>query len=97
MTDGEFVEIRIDWEPDKKKAQFANHLLVNFDGAVYTLRFFQVLPPTVLAPEQAREIESVPGRHVASMVVAKETLPGFIEVLKQMADRVGEQGATEES
>ena len=93
MAEDEFVEVKIDWEPDPTVAKFANHLLVNFDGAVFTLRFFQVLPPTAFNSEAMREIESVPGRHVATLVVAKETMPSFADVLNRMVERFsqGEQ------
>jgi hypothetical protein len=88
MANNDYVEIKIEWEPDTAPAQFANHLLVNYDGAVFTLRFFQVLPPTVLDPEKMHDVESVPGRHVATLVVAKDTLPSFSDVLKRMVDRL---------
>lgn len=89
MGEDKFFEIRIDWEPDSEKGQFANHMLVNFDGSVFTLRFFQVLPPSlpVLNEEAIRSIESIPGRHVATLVVAKDTLPSIAEVLNGLVER----------
>jgi hypothetical protein len=89
MPEESFVEVRIEWEPDQGKGQFANHMLVNFDGTVFTLRFFQVLPPAlgVLDEETIRTIESVPARNVATLVVAKETLASFADVLNSMVER----------
>lgn len=88
MPEESFVKVRIDWEPDNHKADFANHMLVTFDGAVYTLRFYQVLPQIDLLQEGAtRHIESIPGRHVATIVIANETMPGVVRALQETMTR----------
>lgn len=85
----EEIKLRIDWAEDGQAAAFVNHLIASFDGAVYTLRFYQVLPPALLAidPSAARQIESVPGRPVATMVVTPETLANLVDVLHGMINR----------
>lgn len=98
MSEDSFVKVRIDWEPDNQKADFANHMLVTFDGAVYTLRFYQVLPPIDLIQEEfAQHIESIPGRHVATIVIASETMPGVVRALqdtmKRQVPRAEEDGS----
>lgn len=92
MPEDSFVKVRIDWELDDQKADFANHMLVTFDGAVYTLRFYQVLPPIELINEEsAKHLESVPGRHVATIVIAGETMPAVVRALQDTMTRQDRQ------
>ena len=94
MAQDSAVKIRIDWDVDEQKGIYANHLIATFDGAAYTLRFYQVLPPAISGAEDLQSIESVPGRHVATLVVAKDTLPAIVDVLQEMLGRqVGEEGS----
>jgi hypothetical protein len=85
----EEIKVRIEWAEDDQAAAFVNHLIASFDGAVYTLRFYQVLPPALLAidPSAARQIESVPGRPVATMVVTPDTLANLVDVLHGILER----------
>lgn len=95
MAEDGYVQVRIDWEPDEQKGAFANHLVVSFDGVMYTLRFYQVLPPAlpVLNEQALSAIKSVPGRHVTTLVVAKDTLPGIVGALQELMGRQdGEEG-----
>jgi hypothetical protein len=87
MAQDSAVKIRIDWEADEQKGIYANHLIATFDGAAYTLRFYQVLPPAISGGEDLQAIESVPGRHVATLVMAKDTLPAIVHVLQGMLGR----------
>lgn len=87
MAEEGIYRVRIDWEEDQQKGAFANHLLISFDGAVYTLRFYQVLPPVAFGPEALQAVEAVPGRHVTTLVVAKDSMPGIVEVLQGMVNR----------
>ena len=86
---GEEIKVRIDCAEDSQAAAFANHLIASFDGAVYTLRFYQVLPPALLAidPSAARQLESIPGRPVTTLVVTPETLANLVDVLHGILDR----------
>lgn len=83
------IRVRIAWAEDDQPAAFVNHLIASFDGAVYTLRFYQVLPPALLAidPSAAQQIESVPGRAVATMVVTPDTLAHLVDVLHGLLNR----------
>lgn len=94
MAQDSAVELRIDWEFDEQQGIYANHLIAAFDGAAYTLRFYQVLPPAISSAEDIQAIGSVPGRHVATLVVAKDTLPAIVDVLQGM---LGRQGSEERS
>lgn len=95
MAKNPAVKVRIDWETDEQKGVYANHLIATFDGAAYTLRFYQVLPPAISATEDLQTIESVPGRHVATLVVAKDTLPALVDVLQGMLGRQGSEESSE--
>lgn len=83
-TEQDAIRLRIDWETDgSKRAEYVNHLVLAFDGTVYTLRFYQVLPPLELAAKTAnlQEIDAVSGRHIITMVVTPADLPGIAAVL----------------
>ena len=83
----EEIRLRIDWEDDAdKSAEFANHVVASFDGATYTVRFYQVLPPVqaIVDPVGFRQAKTVKGRHVATLVINSQTLPGIVQALQNV-------------
>lgn len=86
---GKEIKVQIDWEDDDQAGGFVNHLLASYDGAVYTLRFYQVLPPALLAidPPAEQKVESVKGRHITTMVVTHDTLSKLVGVMQDLMAR----------
>jgi len=83
----EQIQVRVTWEPDSDKpAYFTNHMFVTYDGAVYTLRFYQLLPPVVAGLDAAavNTIDSVSARHITTLVVPAATLPSIVRALQDV-------------
>lgn len=82
-------EARIDWEPDTHGlGQFANHMLVTYDGAIYTLRFYQILPPPLanMEEETLQSIDSIAARHITTLVISSATMPSIIRALEDVVE-----------
>ena len=88
MTDE--IKVPIDRESDEdRRAEVANHLIASFDGATYTLRFYQVLPPVELAldTEAVRSLKGVKGRHITTLAVSAASMPAITQVLQDVLRR----------
>jgi len=75
--------------PTEESALFVNHVAAVFDGATYTLRFFQVLPPAVL---EGPLPDSIAGRHMVTLTISAGNMPAIFSVLRNLV----EQGAVHE-
>lgn len=87
------IQVRIEWEPDGNTlGAFANHMLVTYDGAVYTLRFYQLLPPPIAGMDAAavRAIDRVTARHLTTLVVPAATLPSIVRALQDVLEKAQE-------
>lgn len=76
-----------------EEALFVNHASVVFDGASYTLRLFQVLPPVALDEDHLPQ--AVRGRHVVTLAISAASMPAIFDSLRsvveqQLADERGE-------
>lgn len=84
------IKVPIAWESDEnQRAEFVNHLVTSFDGATYTLRFYQVLPPVELALDMAAvgDLQVVKGRHVTTLVISAASMPAIVQVLQDVLQR----------
>jgi hypothetical protein len=82
------IQVRLE-TPTEESALFVNHVAAVFDGATYTLRFFQVLPPTVIEEPLP---ESIAGRHMVTLTISAGNMPAIFKVLRNLV----EQGAAHE-
>lgn len=85
------IQVKIEWEPDGDAlGKFANHMLVTYDGAVYTLRFYQLLPPPLLNTDAAAIIDHITARHLTTLVVPAATLPSIVHALQDVLEKAQE-------
>lgn len=77
------VRLRLDAEEDVH-AVFVNHATVNFDGATYTLRFYQVLPPPLL-PENDLP-EEIKGNHMVTLAISAGNMPAIMRALQSLIE-----------
>lgn len=82
------IRVRLE-ASSEESAVFVNHVAAVFDGATYTLRFFQVLPPVVL--EEPLPV-SVTGRHMVTLTISAGSMPAIFSVLHDLV----KQGAAHE-
>lgn len=74
------IRVRLE-APTEETAVFVNHVAAVFDGATYTLRFFQVLPPTVLDEPLS---DSIAGRHMVTLTISAGNMPAIFTVLQDL-------------
>lgn len=74
------IRVRLEASTEES-AVFVNHVAAVFDGATYTLRFFQVLPPTVLEEPMP---DSITGRHMATLTISAGNMPAIFRVLQDL-------------
>ena len=86
MSDEYRPNLFIDWQKDGQPGQFANRVITTFDGAVYTLRFFQLLPPLVVDGERPNNFNSITAKLVATIVVSKDSWPEFSQCLLTVSE-----------
>lgn len=85
MTEQNAIRLPIRWESDAgKQAQFVNHVVLAFDGTVYTLRFYQVLPPVEVAAKSVslQDVDFVFGKHVSTIVLTPQDYAGVVAVMQ---------------
>lgn len=68
-------------------AQYTNTLVVQHDRHDFTISLFDVRPPLLLGPPEAKEqqvaaLESVTARCVGRFVVAATRMPEFVQVMQ---------------
>lgn len=83
------IRVRLE-APTEENAVFVNHVAAVFDGATYTLRFFQVLPPTVLDEPLP---DAITGRHIVTLTISAGNMPAIFSVLRDLV----KQGVSHDS
>ncbi|NOZ27995.1 MAG: hypothetical protein GXP39_08085 [Chloroflexi bacterium] len=82
------IQATIEWEQDDQvRAQFVNHALISFDGPSFYIRFYQVLPPVISSANAAEEVTTVKGRHVVTLAISAESMPGIVEAMQRILDQ----------
>lgn len=75
------VGISIKWEShESERALFANHLTLVFDGSVYTLRFYQALPPTVV--DRNNPPTEIVAHHIVTLAISAGDMPSIVDLLQ---------------
>ena len=84
-THNAVTPIHIHLEADlEEEPIFVNHAVVIFDGATYTLRFFQVLPPTISNDEIP---DRITGRHMVTLLVSAGNMPAILDILQNLVEQ----------
>ncbi len=79
----ELHQLSIEWQPDDDKpAHVINHATLLFDGSLYTLRLYLVLPPLTVDEKTT----SVPARHVGTFVISAGDMPAIRKLINSIGD-----------
>ncbi|MGH7140591.1 MAG: hypothetical protein ACREHD_33075, partial [Pirellulales bacterium] len=85
--------VELEWQfPIGLEATFANNLLVQQDRDVWYFSFCFAAPPLLFGSKeevkaQVEKIESIPAKCVAQIVVPKECIPDFLQVINEQAEK----------
>jgi hypothetical protein len=75
--------------PEEQLSLHANHFVVQPDGPITYLMFFQIHPPVVIEKnakkraKKCRRVKSVKARCVARIAVAAEMVPEIVAVIQE--------------
>jgi hypothetical protein len=85
--------VELEWQlPSGLETTFANNLLVQQDRDVWYFSFCFAAPPLLFGSKeeikaQVEKIESIPAKCVAQIVVPKECIPDFLQVINEQAEK----------
>jgi hypothetical protein len=85
--------LEVDWQlPPETVAQYATNFLIQAGEKEFFLYFFQVRPPLVVGtPEQQRtqlsELNLIPAQCIASIIISKERMPEFVQIMQDHVRR----------
>ena len=87
--------VKLEWQfPGNLEATFANNLLVQQDRDAWYFSFCFASPPVLFGSKeeiktQIEKIDSIPAKCVAQIVVPKDCIPSFLEVINEQARKSG--------
>lgn len=87
--------VKLEWQfPGDLEATFANNLVIQQDRDAWYFSFCFASPPLLFGSKeeiraQLETIESIPAKCVAQIVVPKDCVPDFIEVINEQAHKSG--------
>jgi hypothetical protein len=87
------IQLPIEWHyPQGLTGRYATHLVVQASEHEFHVSFFEIKPPLLLGtPEeierQAKELKTVRAECVARVIVAKERMQDFIQVLQRNLEK----------
>lgn len=83
MPERRELQLNIEWQPDDDKpVQVVNNATLLFDGSLYTLRLYLVLPP----PGLDEKTTSVSARHVGTFVISAGDMPAIRKLINSVTD-----------
>ena len=87
-------EIRIDWPRFGPVGTLAQHAVIQFDGEMFYLNFFQISPPIIMDAEERqetiKEMKSIAPKPVAQIIIPKSNIRGFAAALQQQVSQLDE-------
>ena len=75
------------WEfPEDLVSGYATNILVQASDQEFYLSFFEAMPPIILSPEDAQNLEGVRAECIARIIISPDRMVKFVEVMQQQLD-----------
>jgi hypothetical protein len=80
------LELPIEWYvPDATVTKYATNMVIQHTEHEFILSFFEVAPPLLIgtpSKEVLEGLKSIRAECVARIVIARDRMPGFVEILR---------------
>lgn len=103
IENGDTINIPLRWHiPDNIVSRYATNMTIQEGENEFIISFFEVIPPILLGPPDARakkikDLKEINAECVARVIVAADKLPSFIDAMQSNLEIYKARVATDEA